>query len=65
MSTSIAETLQRRKQQIEEMENENQDLMQEAMQRALSGGRPKNSLHKFMRKIARPDLADSPEKKTR
>ena len=41
------------------------DLMQEAMQRALSGGRPKDSLNKFMRKIARPDLADSPEKRSR
>jgi hypothetical protein len=44
------------------MENDNSELMKEAMIRALSGGRPKNSLNKFMRKIERPDLADSPEK---
>lgn len=65
MSTSISETITRRKQQIEEMENQNQDLMKEAMERALSGGRPKNSINKFIRKVNRPDLADSPEKKNR
>ena len=39
--------------------------MKEAMERALSGGRPKDSLNKFMRKMARPDLADSPDKKNK
>ena len=36
--------------------------MQEAMKRAMSGGR-RNSLKKFMRQIERPDFADSPDKK--
>lgn len=45
------------------MEQTNSELMHEAMKRALSGGRP-NSLNKFMRKLERPDFAESPEKKS-
>jgi hypothetical protein len=52
---NIMDHINQRKKQMAEMEASSQDMLAEAMQRAMSGGRP-NSLGKFMKKLESNDF---------